>query len=169
MRRLLLLVALWMVCVGAAVAQDEDTLQENAQAQLDSMQKVLKQAEAGLDKSDKDQLGKLTDEVTGAQRQAQDLVRTLDPPLKELNVRLEALGVKQAGEPKDLTKQRESLAKERDGLDAESKRAMLLVSDATPGRSARARTRATLQRAALNARRLAVVADILEPDCAAVA
>ncbi|WDJ96150.1 DUF3772 domain-containing protein [Xanthomonas campestris] len=130
MRRLLLLVALWMVCVGAAVAQDEDTLQENAQAQLDSMQKVLKQAEAGLDKSDKDQLGKLTDEVTGAQRQAQDLVRTLDPPLKELNVRLEALGVKQAGEPKDLTKQRESLAKERDGLDAESKRAMLLVSDA---------------------------------------
>ncbi|WDK27934.1 mechanosensitive ion channel family protein [Xanthomonas campestris pv. incanae] len=130
MRRLLLLVALWMVCVGAAVAQDEDTLQENAQAQLDSMQKVLKQAEAGLDKSDKDQLGKLTDEVTGAQRQAQDLVRTLDPPLKELNVRLEALGVKQAGEPKDLTKQRDSLAKERDGLDAESKRAMLLVSDA---------------------------------------
>ncbi|WDI93341.1 DUF3772 domain-containing protein [Xanthomonas campestris] len=130
MRRLLLLVALWMICVGAAVAQDEDTLQENAQAQLDSMQKVLKQAEAGLDKADKDQLGKLTDEVTGAQRQAQDLVRTLDPPLKELNVRLEALGVKQAGEPKDLTKQRESLAKERDGLDAESKRAMLLVSDA---------------------------------------
>ncbi|MEQ7417542.1 DUF3772 domain-containing protein [Xanthomonas campestris pv. campestris] len=130
MRRLLLLVALWMVCMGAAVAQDEDTLQENAQAQLDSMQKVLKQAEAGLDKADKDQLGKLTDEVTGAQRQAQDLVRTLDPPLKELNVRLEALGVKQAGEPKDLTKQRESLAKERDGLDAESKRAMLLVSDA---------------------------------------
>nr|WP_274349072.1 DUF3772 domain-containing protein [Xanthomonas campestris] len=119
-----------MICVGAAVAQDEDTLQENAQAQLDSMQKVLKQAEAGLDKADKDQLGKLTDEVTGAQRQAQDLVRTLDPPLKELNVRLEALGVKQAGEPKDLTKQRESLAKERDGLDAESKRAMLLVSDA---------------------------------------
>ncbi|MEA0737894.1 DUF3772 domain-containing protein [Xanthomonas campestris pv. campestris] len=119
-----------MVCMGAAVAQDEDTLQENAQAQLDSMQKVLKQAEAGLDKADKDQLGKLTDEVTGAQRQAQDLVRTLDPPLKELNVRLEALGVKQAGEPKDLTKQRESLAKERDGLDAESKRAMLLVSDA---------------------------------------
>lgn len=116
--------------MGAAVAQDEDTLQENAQAQLDSMQKVLKQAEAGLDKADKDQLGKLTDEVTGAQRQAQDLVRTLDPPLKELNVRLEALGVKQAGEPKDLTKQRESLAKERDGLDAESKRAMLLVSDA---------------------------------------
>ena len=88
MRRLLLLVALWMVCVGAAVAQDEDTLQENAQAQLDSMQKVLKQAEAGLDKSDKDQLGKLTDEVTGAQRQAQDLVRTLDPPLKELNLSL---------------------------------------------------------------------------------
>ncbi|WP_259176083.1 DUF3772 domain-containing protein [Xanthomonas campestris] len=130
MRRLLLLVALWMVCMGAAVAQDEDTLQENAQAQLDSMQKVLKQAEAGLDKADKDQLGKLTDEVTGAQRQAQDLVRTLDPPLKELNVRLEALGVKQAGEPRDLTKQRESLAKERDGLDAESKRAMLLVSDA---------------------------------------
>ncbi|WP_323369879.1 DUF3772 domain-containing protein [Xanthomonas campestris] len=130
MRRLLLLVALWMVCMGAAVAQDEDTLQENAQAQLDSMQKVLKQAEAGLDKADKDQLGKLTDEVTGAQRQAQDLVRTLDPPLKELNVRLEALGVKQAGEPKDLTKQRDSLAKERDGLDAESKRAMLLVSDA---------------------------------------
>ncbi|MCS3848252.1 small-conductance mechanosensitive channel [Xanthomonas campestris] len=116
--------------MGAAVAQDEDTLQENAQAQLDSMQKVLKQAEAGLDKADKDQLGKLTDEVTGAQRQAQDLVRTLDPPLKELNVRLEALGVKQAGEPRDLTKQRESLAKERDGLDAESKRAMLLVSDA---------------------------------------
>lgn len=98
-----------MVCVGAAVAQDDDTLLENAQTQLDSMQKVLSQADTGMDKADKDQLGKLTDDVTGAQRQAQDLVRTLEPPLKELNVRLEGLGVAQKNEPNDLREQRQSL------------------------------------------------------------
>lgn len=119
-----------MVCVGAAVAQDDDTLLENAQTQLDSMQKVLSQADTGMDKADKDQLGKLTDDVTGAQRQAQDLVRTLEPPLKELNVRLEGLGVAQKNEPTDLREQRQSLTKQRDRLDAEFKRATLLVSNA---------------------------------------
>ncbi|NHF65998.1 DUF3772 domain-containing protein [Xanthomonas hortorum] len=130
MQRVLLLVALWMVCVGAAVAQDDPTLLENAQTQLDSMQKVLAQAEAGLDKSDTDQLRKLTDDVTGAQRQAQDLARTLEPPLKELNERLAGLGVAPKNEPADLRNQRQSLTKERDRLDAEFRRTNLLALNA---------------------------------------
>lgn len=91
LQRVLLLVALWMVCVGAAIAQDDDTLLETAQTQLDSMQKVLTQADAGMEKADTEQLGKLTEDVAGAQRQAQDLVRTLEQPLKELNGRLRGL------------------------------------------------------------------------------
>jgi small-conductance mechanosensitive channel len=126
----LLLAALWMVCVGAAVAQDEPTLLQNAQTQLDSMQKVLTEAEAGLDKSDTDQLRKLTDNVTGAQRQAQDLARTLEPPLKELNERLAGLGIAPKNEPADLRNQRLSLTKERDRLDAEFRRTNLMALNA---------------------------------------
>lgn len=130
MRRLLLLAALWMVCVGAAVAQDEDTVLETAQTQLDSMQKVLTQAEAGMEKSDTDQLRKLADDVTGTQRQAQDLARSLEPPLKELSVRLAGLGEEQKTDPPDLRDQRRALTRERNGLDAELKRANLLALDA---------------------------------------
>ncbi|WAT16648.1 DUF3772 domain-containing protein [Xanthomonas fragariae] len=130
MRRVLLIAALWMVGVGAVVAQDDDTLLEDAQTQLDSMQKVLTQAEAGMDESNTDQLRELADEVIGAQRQAQDLARTLEPPLKELSVRLEGLGVEQKNEPPDLHDQRQSLTKERDRLDAEFKRANLLALEA---------------------------------------
>nr|OOW52025.1 Ion channel protein [Xanthomonas campestris pv. centellae] len=130
MRRLLLLAALWMVCIGTAVAQDEDTVLETAQTQLDSMQKVLTQAEAGMEKSDTDQLRKLADDVTGAQRQAQDLARSLEPPLKELSVRLAGLGEEQKTDPPDLRDQRRALTRERNGLDAELKRANLLALDA---------------------------------------
>lgn len=130
LQRVLLLVALWMMCVGAAVAQDDDKLLQNAQVQLDSMQKVLTQADAGMEKADTGQLGKLTDDVTGAQRQAQDLVRTLEPPLKELNGRLEGLGVEAQNELADLAKQRRALTKERDQLNAAFIRATLMVSNA---------------------------------------
>ncbi|EWC49428.1 small-conductance mechanosensitive channel [Xanthomonas citri pv. glycines str. 8ra] len=130
LRRLLLLAALWMVCIGTAVAQDEDTVLETAQIQLDSMQKVLTQAEAGMEKSDTDQLRKLADDVTGAQRQAQDLARSLEPPLKELSVRLAGLGEEQKTDPPDLRDQRRALTRERNGLDAELKRANLLALDA---------------------------------------
>ncbi|QBH05625.1 mechanosensitive ion channel family protein [Xanthomonas oryzae] len=130
LRRLLLLAALWMVCVGTALAQDEDTVLEAAQTQLDSMQKVLTQAEAGMEKSDTDQLRKLADDVTGAQRQAQDLARSLDPPLKELSVRLAGLGEEQKTDPPDLRDHRRALTRERNGLDAELKRANLLALDA---------------------------------------
>ncbi|XBL67962.1 mechanosensitive ion channel family protein [Xanthomonas campestris pv. centellae] len=130
LRRLLLLAALWMVCIGTAVAQDEDTVLETAQTQLDSMQKVLTQAEAGMEKSDTDQLRKLADDVTGAQRQAQDLARSLEPPLKELSVRLAGLGEEQKTDPPDLRDQRRALTRERNGLDAELKRANLLALDA---------------------------------------
>ncbi|RBC96898.1 DUF3772 domain-containing protein, partial [Xanthomonas oryzae pv. oryzae] len=130
MRRLLLLAALWMVCVGTALAQDEDTVLEAAQTQLDSMQKVLTQAEAGMEKSDTDQLRKLADDVTGAQRQAQDLARSLEPPLKELSVRLAGLGEEQKTDPPDLRDHRRALTRERNGLDAELKRANLLALDA---------------------------------------
>ncbi|NIJ93569.1 small-conductance mechanosensitive channel [Xanthomonas campestris] len=130
LQRVLLLVALWMVCVGAAIAQDDDTLLETAQTQLDSMQKVLTQADAGMEKADTEQLGKLTEDVAGAQRQAQDLVRTLEQPLKELNGRLEGLGVAAQNEPADLVKQRKALTKERDQLNAEFIRATLLASNA---------------------------------------
>ncbi|MCF5938681.1 DUF3772 domain-containing protein, partial [Xanthomonas perforans] len=119
-----------MVCVGTAVAQDEDTVLETAQTQLDSMQKVLTQAEAGMEKSDTDQLRKLADDVTGAQRQAQDLARSLEPPLKELSVRLAGLGEEQKTDPPDLRDQRRALTRERNGLDAELKRANLLALDA---------------------------------------
>ncbi|WP_161961560.1 MULTISPECIES: DUF3772 domain-containing protein [Xanthomonas] len=130
MRRLLLLAVLWTVCVGAAAAQDEDKQLESTKTQLDSMQQVVTKADAGMDKADTEQLVKLTDDVTGTQRKAQDLVRMLEQPLKELDERLNGLGVQQDNELADLSKQRRSLTKERDQLKAEFDRATLLVSNA---------------------------------------
>ncbi len=129
-RRLLLLAVLWTVCVGAAAAQDEDKQLESTKTQLDSMQQVVTKADAGMDKADTEQLVKLTDDVTGTQRKAQDLVRMLEQPLKELDERLNGLGVQQDNELADLSKQRRSLTKERDQLKAEFDRATLLVSNA---------------------------------------
>ncbi len=129
-RRLLLLAVLWTVCVGAAAAQDEDKQLESTKTQLDSMQQVVTKADAGMDKADTEQLVKLTDDVTGTQRKAQDLVRMLEQPLKDLDERLSGLGVQQDNELADLSKQRRSLTKERDQLKAEFDRATLLVSNA---------------------------------------
>ncbi|MEA9563268.1 MULTISPECIES: DUF3772 domain-containing protein [unclassified Xanthomonas] len=130
MRRLLLLAVLWTVCVGAAAAQDEDKQLESTKTQLDSMQQVVTKADASMDKADTEQLVKLTDDVTGTQRKAQELVRTLEQPLKDLNARLEGLGIAQPNEPADLVKQRKALIKERDQLNAEFIQATLLVSNA---------------------------------------
>lgn len=129
-RRLLLLAVLWTVCVGAAAAQDEDKQLESTKTQLDSMQQVVTKADASMDKADTEQLVKLTDDVTGTQRKAQELVRTLEQPLKDLNARLEGLGIAQPNEPADLVKQRKALIKERDQLNAEFIQATLLVSNA---------------------------------------
>ncbi|MCL1499215.1 DUF3772 domain-containing protein [Xanthomonas nasturtii] len=128
--RVLLCCGLWLVCAGAVLAQDEDSLLETAQTQLDSAQKVLDQGEAGLEKADTELLRSLTDQVTLAQRQAQDLARQLDPPLKQISSQLAGLGDAQLGEAADLKKQREALKKEKNALDAEFKRANLLDSQA---------------------------------------
>ncbi len=58
------------------------------------------------------------------------MARALEPPLKELSVRLAGLGEEQKTDPPDLRAQRSALTRERNGLDAELKRANLLALDA---------------------------------------
>ncbi|MCD0279850.1 mechanosensitive ion channel family protein [Xanthomonas melonis] len=128
--RALLCCSLWLVWVAGAVAQDDDALLKTAQTQLDDAQTVLDQVQVGMEKADADQLSALVDQVTTAQRQAQDLARQLDPPLKQLSMRLDGLGAEQTTDPLDLRNQRKGLAKEKNQLDAELKRANLLASEA---------------------------------------
>jgi len=116
-----------------AMAQSPAGEDADPGAQLVQAEKEYRSIEASLeDAATTETLKSLSDRALAVQRDADGLQGTLDPQLKQLDMRLAQLGTVAEGtvEPREVAQQRKALGQERADIASEIARAKLLAVDA---------------------------------------
>jgi small-conductance mechanosensitive channel len=134
-----LLVAVPLLCAQAAAATTQappeppSRTQEQLTASVDTLAGKLRDIEKGVEGTNVTpaSLTALASDVAPLAMDAQALVERLTPRAAAMKARLDQLGAKVAGEPADVTKQRETLQKIFDDNDGLLKRAKTLEVQAT--------------------------------------